>query len=117
MITVAAPMPGLEAENVSAEVTASGRLVMWGALRAALKDAKELLVDEELLRILQGRAERAPHDETAARRDLGRDVLRFEPRHRGGDGDHVGRPVELDGNPLGLDPLLHGSDRVPRRVG
>jgi len=46
MITVAAPMPGLEAENVSAEVTASGRLVMWGALRAALKDAKELLVDE-----------------------------------------------------------------------
>ena len=46
VVTVAAPMPGLEAENILVEVTAAGRLVLRGQLRAALKDAKEVLREE-----------------------------------------------------------------------
>src|SRR5262249_19495515 len=45
-VTVAAPMPGLGAENIVVDVTAEGHLVMRGQLRGALKDVKELLVDE-----------------------------------------------------------------------
>jgi HSP20 family protein len=46
LVTVAAPMPGLEAENIAVDVTAEGHLVLRGQLRGALKDAKTILVDE-----------------------------------------------------------------------
>jgi HSP20 family protein len=46
LITIAAPMPGLEAENIAVDVTGDGRLVLRGQLRGALKDAKEILIDE-----------------------------------------------------------------------
>jgi len=46
LVTVAAPMPGLEAENIAVDVMGDGRLVLRGQLRGALKDVKELLVDE-----------------------------------------------------------------------
>jgi HSP20 family protein len=46
LLTVAAPMPGLEREDVTAEVREDGRLVLRGALRGALKDVKTILADE-----------------------------------------------------------------------
>jgi HSP20 family protein len=46
LLTVAAPMPGLESDDVAAEVREDGRLVLRGALRGALKDVKTILVDE-----------------------------------------------------------------------
>lgn len=46
LVTVAAPMPGLEAENIAVDVTGDGRLVLRGQLRGALKDVKQVLVDE-----------------------------------------------------------------------
>jgi HSP20 family protein len=46
LVTAAAPMPGLEADNLSVDVTADGRLVLRGELRGALKDVKEQLVEE-----------------------------------------------------------------------
>lgn len=45
-ITVAAPMPGLQPEDITAEVTADGRLILAGELRGVLKGIKDLLVDE-----------------------------------------------------------------------
>jgi HSP20 family protein len=45
-LMVAAPMPGLEPENIVVEVTADGRLLLHGDLRAVLKEVKELLLDE-----------------------------------------------------------------------
>ena len=45
-LMVAAPMAGLEPENISVEVTSDGRLVLHGDLRGKLKDVKELLLDE-----------------------------------------------------------------------
>jgi HSP20 family protein len=45
-VTVAAPMPGLEAENIEVEITPAPCLVLRGALRGALKDVKELVIDE-----------------------------------------------------------------------
>jgi HSP20 family protein len=45
-VTVAAPMPGLEAENIAVDVRADGHLVVRGRLRGALKDVKEVLVEE-----------------------------------------------------------------------
>ncbi len=45
-LTVAAPMPGLEPQDISVELTAEGRLILRGELRGALKGDKELLVDE-----------------------------------------------------------------------
>ena len=45
-LMVAAPMPGLEPEDVLVQVTDDGRLILQGELRALLKDVKELLVDE-----------------------------------------------------------------------
>lgn len=45
-LMVAAPMAGLEPENISAEVTADGRLILHGSLRSMLKEVKELLLDE-----------------------------------------------------------------------
>ncbi|HEX9130898.1 MAG TPA: Hsp20/alpha crystallin family protein [Ktedonobacteraceae bacterium] len=43
---VAAPMPGLEPENIVVEVTADNCLIIHGDVRAMLKEVKELLLDE-----------------------------------------------------------------------
>jgi HSP20 family protein len=45
-ITVAAPMPGLQPEDIAVEVTPEGSLMLFGELRGALKGVKDLLVDE-----------------------------------------------------------------------
>ena len=45
-LMVAAPMAGLEPENIVVEVTADGRLVLHGDVRGLLKGVKELLLDE-----------------------------------------------------------------------
>ena len=45
-LMVAAPMAGLEPENIMVEVTADGRLVLHGDVRGMLKEVKELLLDE-----------------------------------------------------------------------
>jgi HSP20 family protein len=45
-LMIAAPMAGLEPENVVVEVTNEGRLILHGEQRAILKEVKELLVDE-----------------------------------------------------------------------
>ena len=43
---VAAPMAGLEPEDIVVDVTADGRLVLHGDVRGLLKEIKELLQDE-----------------------------------------------------------------------
>lgn len=47
-LMVAAPMPGLEPEDIIVTVSAAGQLVLEGALRGVLKGVgdKELLIDE-----------------------------------------------------------------------
>jgi HSP20 family protein len=45
-LMVAAPMPGLEPEDIAVEVTSDGRLILDGALRGSLKGVKDLLIDE-----------------------------------------------------------------------
>ncbi|MEO7019656.1 MAG: Hsp20/alpha crystallin family protein [Ktedonobacteraceae bacterium] len=45
-LMIAAPMAGLEPENILVEVTNDGRLILHGDQRALLKEIKELLVDE-----------------------------------------------------------------------
>jgi HSP20 family protein len=45
-LMIAAPMAGLEPENIAVEVTADGRLILHGDLRALLKEVKDLLLDE-----------------------------------------------------------------------
>lgn len=45
-VMIAAPMAGLEPENIVVEVTEDGRLIFHGDERALLKEVKELLVDE-----------------------------------------------------------------------
>jgi HSP20 family protein len=45
-LMVAAPMAGLEPEDIVVEVTADGRLVLHGDLRGMLKEVKELLLAE-----------------------------------------------------------------------
>ena len=45
-ITVAAPLPGLQPEDILVTVTEEGHLVIYGEVRGMLKDIKELLVDE-----------------------------------------------------------------------
>lgn len=45
-LTMAAPMAGLEPENILVEVTNEGRPILHGEQRAMLKEVKELLVDE-----------------------------------------------------------------------
>jgi HSP20 family protein len=45
-LMVAAPMAGLEPENIVVEVTAEDRLILRGDLRGRLKEVKELLLDE-----------------------------------------------------------------------
>jgi HSP20 family protein len=45
-LMVAAPMPGLQPENILVQVTENGHLIIQGELRGLLKDIKELLLDE-----------------------------------------------------------------------
>ena len=45
-LMVVAPLPGLEPENIQVEVAPDGYLFIRGELRGALKDVKELLIDE-----------------------------------------------------------------------
>jgi len=45
-LMVAAPLAGLEPEDITVVVTSAGRLVFDGMLRGILKDIKEVLVDE-----------------------------------------------------------------------
>jgi HSP20 family protein len=45
-LMVAAPMPGLQPEDIMVEVTDSGHLILQGEVRGLLKDVKELLLDE-----------------------------------------------------------------------
>jgi HSP20 family protein len=45
-LMIAAPMAGVEPENISVEVTSDGRLILHGDQRSRLKEVKELLVDE-----------------------------------------------------------------------
>jgi HSP20 family protein len=45
-ITIAAPMPGLEPEDITVEITQDRRLVLDGALRGTLDENKEVLADE-----------------------------------------------------------------------
>jgi HSP20 family protein len=45
-LMIAAPMPGMEANDITVEVTADNQLRLFGDNRAALKGIKDLLVDE-----------------------------------------------------------------------
>lgn len=45
-LMVAAPMPGLEPEDIGVEVTQDNKLVLRGQLRGVLKGVKDLLIDE-----------------------------------------------------------------------
>ena len=45
-LMIAAPMAGLEPENIVVEVTDEGRLILHGEQRGMLKEVKELLLDE-----------------------------------------------------------------------
>jgi len=45
-LMVAAPMPGLQPEDILVEVTDSGHVIIQGEVRGLLKDVKELLLDE-----------------------------------------------------------------------
>lgn len=45
-LMIAAPMPGMEPEDISVEVTDKGNIILQGELRATLKGDKELLIDE-----------------------------------------------------------------------
>src|SRR5215211_1674311 len=45
-LMVAAPMPGLQPEDIQVEITGEGRLVLHGQLRGTLKGVKDLLIAE-----------------------------------------------------------------------
>lgn len=45
-LTVSAPMPGIEPDDIVVEITPEGRLILRGEMRAILKDSKEVLLDE-----------------------------------------------------------------------
>jgi HSP20 family protein len=45
-LTLAAPMPGLETEDIHVKVTAAGQVVIDGRLRGTLKGSNSILVDE-----------------------------------------------------------------------
>lgn len=45
-LMVAAPMPGMEPQDIVVQVTEDDHLILDGELRALLKDVKELLLDE-----------------------------------------------------------------------
>jgi len=45
-LTVAAPMPGLQPEDIIVEINENGHLIVQGEERGMLKDIKDLLLDE-----------------------------------------------------------------------
>ncbi len=45
-LTVAAPMPGIQPEDLLIRITEKNSLVLQGEIRGVLKDIKEVLVDE-----------------------------------------------------------------------
>ena len=45
-LMIAAPMAGLEPENISVEVIVDNGLILHGSLRSMLKEVKDLLLDE-----------------------------------------------------------------------
>ncbi len=45
-LMVAVPMPGLEPEDITVEISIEGTLLLHGAMRGRLKEIKELLLDE-----------------------------------------------------------------------
>src|SRR5437879_12783871 len=45
-LMIAAPMPGLQPEDLGIEVTADNHLILQGEIRGLLKDVKELVIDE-----------------------------------------------------------------------
>jgi HSP20 family protein len=45
-LTIAAPMPGIQPEDLLIRITAKNSLVLQGEIRGVLKDIKEVLVDE-----------------------------------------------------------------------
>lgn len=45
-LMVAAPMPGLQLEDIVVKVTGDNHIMIHGDLRGVLKDIKELLIDE-----------------------------------------------------------------------
>jgi HSP20 family protein len=45
-LMVAAPMPGMEPEDIFVQVTEDDHLIVQGEVRGLLKDVKELLIDE-----------------------------------------------------------------------
>ncbi len=45
-LMIAAPLPGLQPEDIQVNVTEDGRLIIEGDVRGMLKDVKELLMDE-----------------------------------------------------------------------
>jgi HSP20 family protein len=45
-LTVAAPLAGMEPEDIVVDITEDGRLQIDGRVRGMLKDGKELLLDE-----------------------------------------------------------------------
>ncbi|HEY3993110.1 MAG TPA: Hsp20/alpha crystallin family protein [Ktedonobacteraceae bacterium] len=45
-LTVAAPMAGMEPEDIVVDITEDGRLLLDGQVRGMLKEGKEVLLDE-----------------------------------------------------------------------
>jgi HSP20 family protein len=45
-LTIAAPMPGIQPEDLLIRITEKNSLVLQGEIRGILKDVKEVLVDE-----------------------------------------------------------------------
>jgi HSP20 family protein len=45
-LMIAAPLPGLEPEDINVRVDANSHLIIDGIIRGLLKDIKELLIDE-----------------------------------------------------------------------
>ncbi len=45
-LMIAAPMPGLEPEDIRVDLMEDKRLILHGNVRGVLKDVKELLIDE-----------------------------------------------------------------------
>src|SRR5260221_11461393 len=78
-LMVAAPMAGLEPENIVVEVTDEGRLLLHGDLRGMLKEVKELLLDEWSVGVYHRElALPFPVNATCANVTYGNGVLRSE---------------------------------------
>jgi HSP20 family protein len=45
-VTIAAPMPGLEPQDINVAVTEDGKLTLFGELRGEMKGDKDVILDE-----------------------------------------------------------------------